>query len=258
MRKGYRRRQDIPPTLLRHLNAGTAEAVTLIECLAVDLAKLMRNCFPDLDAQAIRPLVQAKDSGWVARTRLAGEILFNALGTTTALKATLNHTSDQVRGWGAAILAADTRLSVKESLNHVRAIADDHNACVRETAWIMLRPRIADHLGDALDDLEAWTQDPKPNLRRYACEITRPRGVWCAHIKALRANPHPGLRILTPLRHDPSRYVQNSVANWLNDAAKDHPAWVATVTSQWEKSNNSKELNYILRRARRNLSDEFY
>jgi 3-methyladenine DNA glycosylase AlkC len=109
-------------------------------------------------------------------------------------------------------------------------------------------------LDEALRLLPPWAADPDPNIRRFASELTRPRGVWCAQIERLKAEPWAGVKLLEPLRADPSRYVQNSVANWLNDASRSQPAWVEETCGRWLAESDAAETRYIVRRALRTLS----
>jgi 3-methyladenine DNA glycosylase AlkC len=78
--------------------------------------------------------------------------------------------------------------------------------------------------------LQHWTRDPSAHVRRLASEGSRPRLPWGLRLQALVADPSPTLPLLAALQDDPSEYVRRSVANHLNDIAKDHPgivvAWV--------------------------------
>jgi 3-methyladenine DNA glycosylase AlkC len=251
-RKGAVRRADVPPDILKKLNRGEIEALTLAEVLSVDFAQLLKHGLPNLNPASVAAMKAEAETGWVGRTKRAGQIILDDLGLD-ALPHMLAHVSDQVRGWGASLVAAAPKLTLKKRLTLIKPLADDPNAGVREVAWIMLRPHVAEDIEHSIDILLPWTKSDSANIRRYASEITRPRGVWCAYLPALQKKPEMALDILEPLKSDPSRYVQNSVANWLNDASKGRADFVMKVTKRWEKESRSKETAYIVKRARRTL-----
>jgi len=91
-------------------------------------------------------------------------------------------------------------------------------------------------------------------VRRFASEALRPRGVWCAHIAALKQQPQRAMPILSALRDDPSIYVQDSVANWLNDASKDQPEWARSVCRQWLAEAPSVATRRICHRGLRSIA----
>ncbi|MBC7906246.1 MAG: DNA alkylation repair protein [Rhodospirillaceae bacterium] len=245
MRKGARSRADIDPAVLAELNAGTAETLTLPECLAVNMAVLMGAACPELDAA---PLVAAADLGITRRMAAAAQLALDGLGGEAVVRLAA-HPSDTVRGWAAYAVGLLPHLSLAERLVMIRPLADDPHFGVREWAWLGIRPLVVAEPALALHLLTPWTTEPSPYLRRFASEATRPRGVWCGQIAALRADPSPGLAVLEALKADRERYVQNSVANWLNDAAKDHPDWVRAVCARW----TGYAVPYVLKRAQRNL-----
>lgn len=144
-------------------------------------------------------------------------------------------------------------LPLNERLAAILPLADDAHFGVREWAWMATRPHLTDKLSHAITQLSAWAKAPSANVRRFACEVLRPRGVWCAHLPALKQAPEQALSVLTPLRADPSLYVQNSVANWLNDAAKSQPDWVRALCQDWLQTSPTEATRYICRRAQRSL-----
>lgn len=247
-RKGARSRADLDPAVLADLNAGTTETLTLPECLAVDFATLMTAVRPSLDTA---PLRAAAGEGITRRMTLAAQLLLDAEGGAAVVELA-GHPSDTVRGWAAFAIGLMPHLSLEERLVMVRSLADDPHFGVREWAWLGIRAAIVAEPLRALELLAPWTAEASPYLRRFASEATRPRGVWCAHVGPLRADPRPGLAVLEPLRADSDRYVQNSVANWLNDAGKDHAPWVRALCERWTR-DPSKATAYIVKRASRNL-----
>lgn len=110
-----------------------------------------------------------------------------------------------------------------------RALACLHALTQRSTAEFAIRPFLQAHPQRVWPTLMAWVSDPSAHVRRLASEGSRPRLPWGLRLQAQVADPSPGLPLLQALQDDPSRYVRRSVANHLNDIARDHPA----VVSGW-------------------------
>lgn len=252
-RKGALRRDDVPPDIREKLNNGSIESITLAEALVIDHAKLLRAVAPEVGEKAISSMEAVKDGGIKSKISLGGKIFLECFGSK-AYEKFAGHNSDTVRAWAAYALSHIPDLSLIDKLKAVRLFADDPNAGVREWAWMALRPLIAANLEQSLELLLPWTNEPSANLRRFAIEITRPRGVWCEHLTQLKLDPEKGRELLEPLKSDPIKYVQDSVANWLNDASKSHPQWVIELCNTWKTMSKSKETERICRRAMRTVS----
>lgn len=97
-----------------------------------------------------------------------------------------------------------------------------------------------------------WAKADNPHLRRLASEGTRPRLPWAPRLRAYMENPRPVLALLELLKDDPVLYVRRSVANNLNDIAKDHPALTVEACRRWAE-NASPERAWIVRHALRSL-----
>jgi len=120
-----------------------------------------------------------------------------------------------------------------------------------------VRPVLVKNLQVSISLFVPWTGDQDVNIRRFAIEALRPRGVWCKHITALRENPAPGLPLLEPMRQESEKYAQDTVANWLNDAAKDKPDWVRSLCQRWRQEvGDNPATARIVRRALRSLKDK--
>jgi 3-methyladenine DNA glycosylase AlkC len=107
-----------------------------------------------------------------------------------------------------------------------RALAALHALTQRFSAEFAIRRFIVEHPALTLATMQQWTRDPSAHVRRLASEGSRPRLPWGLQLKSLIADPTPTLPILAALQDDSSEYVRRSVANHLNDIAKDHPELV--------------------------------
>ena len=75
-------------------------------------------------------------------------------------------------------------------------------------------------------------------------------GAFTSRLREFMEDPTPVLGLLERLKNDPSLYVRRSVANNLNDVAKDHPERVVDTCTRWSKSP-SPHRQWIIRHALR-------
>ncbi|MDR6834750.1 MULTISPECIES: DNA alkylation repair protein [unclassified Sphingopyxis] len=119
------------------------------------------------------------------------------------------------------------------------------------TAEFAIRPFLAQDTDRALATMARWTDSGDEHVRRLASEGARPRLPWAARVPALKADPTRAAHILEVLKADPSLYVRKSVANHLNDVAKDRPDWLLERLSRWP--NDNAHTTWIIRHALRTL-----
>lgn len=260
-RKGARSIKDIPADILLQLNRGEIETANLTEWLAVDQRLLLENLLKQNNrSEYLQPILSRidqlkKQTVNTVNEAIGLEILDLALKNQDEefLSQLSTHQADLVRCWAAYTIGRNNSFDTGEKLKKIQDFASDTHFGVREICWMTVRPDISKNLKESLSILSEWTKHENENIRRFASESTRPRGVWCEHIDELKKNPGLGLEILEPLRSDSSRYVQDSVGNWLNDASKSQPEFVVETCDEWLRESNTKETQYIVKKALRTI-----
>jgi 3-methyladenine DNA glycosylase AlkC len=134
---------------------------------------------------------------------------------------------------------------LKESLDAMEVIT---KLCSCEFA---IRPFIAAHTDDVLKQMLLWTTHTHPSVRRLASEGCRSRLPWGMALAAFKKDPAPLLPILERLKNDDSVFVRKSVANNLNDIAKDNPDLMLAIAERW--MGESKHTDWIVKHACRTL-----
>lgn len=138
---------------------------------------------------------------------------------------------DGIRGWAIMPMAeyvAEHGLDEFEiSLETLKELT------MRFTAELAIRTFFITNTPHTLRHVQQWAQDENYHVRRLASEGSRPRLPWALRLPAFVSDPTPVVALLETLKDDPKEYVRRSVANNLNDIAKDHPDLVADIARRW-------------------------
>lgn len=221
------------------------------------MAEPLKNSFgrdiPERIGDALAEVVPGFDRGSFLADCLDGyddlELTDRARHIASAMAAHLpDDRGEAVRLITASLGRDEGELSGMEGffyLPHVYFVADhglDHfedamtaqyELTKRFTAEFSIRPYLDHHTEATLARLHEWAADPSEHVRRLVSEGTRPRLPWAPRLKRFQADPTPVVDLLERLKDDSSDYVRRSVANNLNDIAKDHPALVVEIAERW-------------------------
>jgi 3-methyladenine DNA glycosylase AlkC len=114
-----------------------------------------------------------------------------------------------------------------------------------------VRPFLLKYEDKMIDQMKRWSLHANAQVRRLASEGSRPKLPWAIAVPAIKKNPGSIIPILENLKTDSSESVRRSVANSLNDIAKDHPQIVLDIAAGW--SGISKETDAIIKHGSRTL-----
>ncbi|MCJ7993655.1 DNA alkylation repair protein [Rhizobium cremeum] len=228
------------------------------ETVVRETAAALARAWPEFDRQAflaeILPdfdnleLMQRSQSVAAAMTRLLPQ---DFARSASILRDCLpDNNRPGLSGW--ALLAFNQYIGAN-GLAHFETSLDLLKAITPHfTAEFGIRPFIAAERQRALAIITGWISDPNHHVRRLASEGTRPRLPWAMRLPELIRDPSPLMPILIPLLDDPEDYVRRSVANSLNDIAKDHPDLVADFVARHRQDASAERL-WLLRHASRTL-----
>lgn len=231
--------------------------------MAEGIATQLQAAYPSFDKTSFLEQVMAELDGLElkARSNLIAKAMRDHLPSDypTALKIAENMLGDPSsayvegmfsNGWHLMVLAAFVE---HYGLDHLEeSLAAMYKITQQHTAEFTIRPYLQRYQAEVLARLHVWVHDPSEHVRRLVSEGTRTRLPWAGRLPQFIADPAPVLELLEELRDDPSLYVRRSVANNLNDIAKDHPDLVTTTLKRWSQGA-SEERQWIIRHALRSL-----
>ena len=154
----------------------------------------------------------------------------------------LEISEEGIRGW--AIMPMGEYIA-RRGMNYVKLSLETlGHFTKRFSAEFAIRPFFINAPAVTLIQALDWSKASNFHLRRLASEGSRPRLPWGLRLHEYVTDPCPILPILENLKDDEEEYVRRSVANNLNDIAKDHPDLVASIAANWMKNagNNRQRL----------------
>jgi 3-methyladenine DNA glycosylase AlkC len=158
----------------------------------------------------------------------AVDVLLRSLGP--------EHASDELIGAGMApfYYLPHTIFVAEHGLDHFEvSMRAQYELTKRFSAESSIRPFIIKYPERTLEQLQRWTRDGNPHVRRLVSEGTRLRLPWAARVAWLDAHPERVLTLLELLKDDPASLVRRSVANNLNDLGKLHPGLLMRTCESW-------------------------
>lgn len=152
-------------------------------------------------------------------------------------------TEKGIAGWGIMSMVDYVALYGKEHFETSMALF--HALTQRSSSEFGIRHFIIEFPEKTMAVMQEWTQDESVHVRRLASEGSRPRLPWGLRLHDFVQDPTPVIELLEKLKGDSSEYVRRSVANNLNDIAKDHPDLVANIAEKWLKGGDKNRVRMV-------------
>ncbi|MGB0505114.1 MAG: DNA alkylation repair protein [Pikeienuella sp.] len=220
----------------------------------LDQDAFIASILPHLDALELKQRVQFISEQMLtvlpSDVRERNKTLVTMLHPDKLTSAGKPSSEDGLCGWGIWPLTDVIGRSGLDDLDNSMSALKEFT--MRGTSEFDVRPFIAADPSRAMSIMLDWAGDSNEHVRRLASEGSRPRLPWGMQLKSLITDPTLTMPILKALRDDPSEYVRRSVANHLNDIAKDHPDLVAKIAGEWMQGA-SKDRQKLVRHACRSL-----
>lgn len=126
------------------------------------------------------------------------------------------------------------------------------------SAEFAVRPFLIKYGQQMLTQMLLWSKHSNYLVRRLASEGSRPRLPWAIDLRMYKDDATLLLPILHVLFNDPTEIVRRSVANNLNDIAKDNPATVIEFAKQYisESAQSDRTIKHACRTLLKRASPE--
>lgn len=167
------------------------------------------------------------------RLRAAANALYQVMPEAKgadAIVETLEKNKD-ISGWLSLIcceyVGIHKQLTLQQGLDYLKQMTEYFSAEFAIRHFILRQPE------QVLAVLQSWLGHDNHHVRRLVSEGTRSRLPWGVRLPIFIEQPELVLPLLFALRDDSEEYVRRSVANHLNDIAKDHPALVIETAQNW-------------------------
>jgi len=175
----------------------------------------------------------------------ASTLLIAALGVEAS--------DDAVGGYDGFEIMPQTTYISRHGMDHYElSMKALYEMTKRFSAEFDIRPFIERYPDQTLSFLHTLTEDKSAHARRLASEGTRPRLPWGRRLRQFQNDPTPLFALLDRLKNDESLMVRRSVANNLNDIAKDHPDQLVEYLQGWQAGNDVNQ-QWIIKHGLRTL-----
>jgi 3-methyladenine DNA glycosylase AlkC len=121
-----------------------------------------------------------------------------------------------------------------------------HQLTKRFTGEFAIRPLIQSQPKKATKIILGWSKDDNVHVRRLASESMRISLPWAKKSLACIDEFSIYKQILTNLKSDPSKFVQKSVGNNLNDLYKLYPDKATEIIEEWQSVTVTKQTQWII------------